>query len=619
MIRRVWLKSWKAFEELDLRLPSGTVFIVADNGIGKTSIVQAICFSIFGGEHLIGSGQAASTLDQAVRGPVGTTAVAGCELDIAGNLIWIQRSVTRTERRPEASVEIKIDGVSASESQLTQLLVQHTGADLIQLSTLSVVPEGSVFIKGDAGLDVAAMLSATFRVDQLLDVAAKIDRDASKLGKDADRDRKQLRDVPAKVANLTTGALEEEHQDLQSQVATLRARQEERIAYGASLSRWEAYDAQLREIELEQARTRSGCLELTTKAISDLQEILPLEAPSPEASAEGAASVLIQRLQEYRSELADRRSRCEGKIEGIDAAVEAISTGDGICPTCLRPLDEAEAADALERHASERAENTEAISVLRSHEIRISEWSLRIEQALREINTIEVRAPEGERPILPGNDVEDAPEAISRRIAELDEQRVRVLAELRSIQSADEVRRENVDLSDRLFDQYRRAERGQALADTMRRVAQTITSERIAPLAREFEKRWGEIWASDSVQMTESGELVLKSAERDVPYAQFSGGQRTVAQVLLRLLAVTMVTRCPFLVLDEPLEHLDPRTRRIIASLLVRATSPDSSLDQVVVTTYEESVTRRLSAAPVGDLELGDRPSSIVRVSASTP
>ena len=95
--------------------------------------------------------------------------------------------------------------------------------------------------------------------------------------------------------------------------------------------------------------------------------------------------------------------------------------------------------------------------------------------------------------------------------------------------------------------------------------------------------------------MNEQGTLSLEIDGASVPYSEFSGGQRTVANVILRLLTLELTAVKAFAVLDEPLEHLDPKNRRLLASLLVRASQPPSRIEQLLVTTYEESVTRRLS------------------------
>ena len=48
MIRRLRLRNWRAYENLDLRLDSGTTFIVAPNGVGKTSLVYGLAWGVFG-------------------------------------------------------------------------------------------------------------------------------------------------------------------------------------------------------------------------------------------------------------------------------------------------------------------------------------------------------------------------------------------------------------------------------------------------------------------------------------------------------------------------------------------------------------------------------------------
>ena len=40
MIRRLRLRSWRAYENLDLELGPGATFVVASNGIGKTSLIM---------------------------------------------------------------------------------------------------------------------------------------------------------------------------------------------------------------------------------------------------------------------------------------------------------------------------------------------------------------------------------------------------------------------------------------------------------------------------------------------------------------------------------------------------------------------------------------------------
>ena len=49
MIRRLHIQGWRAFEDLTLDLADGLTFVVAENGVGKTSLVQAAAWGLYGG------------------------------------------------------------------------------------------------------------------------------------------------------------------------------------------------------------------------------------------------------------------------------------------------------------------------------------------------------------------------------------------------------------------------------------------------------------------------------------------------------------------------------------------------------------------------------------------
>jgi ABC-type multidrug transport system ATPase subunit len=63
--------------------------------------------------------------------------------------------------------------------------------------------------------------------------------------------------------------------------------------------------------------------------------------------------------------------------------------------------------------------------------------------------------------------------------------------------------------------------------------------------------------------------------------------------VLLRVSLAVAFTSAGFVVLDEPLEHLDPRARRVLISSLQYAVQ-GRLVDQIIVSTYEEALVRRL-------------------------
>ncbi|HKN50080.1 MAG TPA: AAA family ATPase, partial [Actinomycetota bacterium] len=86
MIRRLTLSNWRAYDRLDLTFEEGVTFLVAANGVGKSSIVMAAAWGLLG---------EASGVDavSSVRGDADQATVA-LELQLPdGKRLEIERSV----------------------------------------------------------------------------------------------------------------------------------------------------------------------------------------------------------------------------------------------------------------------------------------------------------------------------------------------------------------------------------------------------------------------------------------------------------------------------------------------------------------------------------------------
>jgi DNA repair exonuclease SbcCD ATPase subunit len=129
----------------------------------------------------------------------------------------------------------------------------------------------------------------------------------------------------------------------------------------------------------------------------------------------------------------------------------------------------------------------------------------------------------------------------------------------------------------------------------MRAAADELLAQRIDPLAAEVSHRWKRVFGErGSLQLRSDGHLVLVRGVHEIPFGQFSSGEKVVALLATRLLVLGASTRASFLWLDEPLEHLDPRNRRIVASLMGAS---GANVRQILVTTYEDVLARRLASA----------------------
>ena len=117
----------------------------------------------------------------------------------------------------------------------------------------------------------------------------------------------------------------------------------------------------------------------------------------------------------------------------------------------------------------------------------------------------------------------------------------------------------------------------------------------IQPLAREIDERWGQIFPGRGRLSTQStGAVSRELAGESLPDSRSrSTGERIGLVIVLRLLVLETMTKADFCWLDEPLEHLDPDSRRKVAGILARASSIGAP-KQIVVTTYEEPLARRV-------------------------
>jgi ABC-type lipoprotein export system ATPase subunit len=623
MIRHASLLNWKAFAELELDLPAGTSFIVARNGVGKTSLLQALHFGMFGDRRLLGSG---SSVHSAVRGGEGSQATVSITVELEGVRWVITRQVPGAlKARDQLSPpRVTRDGDPASDSAWERALEAAAGIGLTELRLLAAIGEGGTLsttqLRGPDQYNLIQHLSEVLGVARMRDMAADLRRLAKETSASADQERLQLRDRRKRAAFGELEQLSSERMEVArrvEEVSRLLAEVQERQRTRRAMVAWTERE-QLRRAEAVAALSRIGDAIAVEQAL--LEEILDQPAPAIPArsddegteawmqqlaAAQRRTAEIATALRTHRDSLLRAGGGSEARIAAIGVALRLLTDAHAICPTCRQPLSPEAAEDARQAHLREREELQARESSIRSEIERVDMAIQSLEQAAAAfVSAALPRPPE----LAAGTDEISDQSASEALTAELGAGRTRLEAidvELQVIQADAEARAGNEALSTRLVERYRRADLASLTAQSFEALADSICRERINPLAGLLEKRYSELWPgrpSLTLDVT-TGEVVGRTAGVDVSLADLSGGERAVALVLLRLLALQSASSSPILLMDEPLEHLDPRNRRLLASLLVAATAGDEvacTPRQVLVTTYEESVTRRLDRQVAG-------------------
>ena len=112
-----------------------------------------------------------------------------------------------------------------------------------------------------------------------------------------------------------------------------------------------------------------------------------------------------------------------------------------------------------------------------------------------------------------------------------------------------------------------------------------------SPCPRAVERAWVDFsgWTDAKIEPQPKGRLAVRHDGRALDLAQLSGGERAAFLVLLHAHLGHRFGRVGFLLLDEPLEHLDDENGRRMLQVLLRACK-DGLLSQIVLATVEADV-----------------------------
>lgn len=577
MIRRLRLENWRAYDTLDVKLGPGTTFVVAPNGVGKTSLVEAAAWALFGDD--------AAPADRPVRAGA-TGATVQIELELPDERIL---SVTRV--RPEKPARrgpdpvVLVNGAPAAANSLPELLRDEFGADPAFLARV-VMPRPHTQSPDLDGGGLSSHLCRLFGVETLLAASSEVDvrlKGHQRLIRTAKQGGKVDK---ARLSELTAA---------QSAAATRRA--DAKAAHDEARRAVAAAEAHARSQEAARAwddlsRARDEALAVAVDQASGLIGTRVAEENLVEGLAAATAAA--------RAELA-AAARAIGANEAQQAAIEAATAGldaaEGDCPVCRRPLDEPTTAAA-------RAAQARDLKRLRRERDALAETEAaaiaRID-ALTAAATAAAAVPRvGPRPtppaVLEAADLETALETETATMAAL----VAATAASDNATAALAAAVDDETAHNALVELFATEAVLLAARNTINETARVFVDRTVTPIAEELGPRWSAILPGrGDVAVSGAGALTRPLQGEDLAFDTFSGGERTVALVLLRLLVVQMTTKASFCWFDEPLEHLDPDVRRQVASLLAGAGS-SPPLRQVLLTTYEQPLAERLAADSPG-------------------
>jgi DNA repair exonuclease SbcCD ATPase subunit len=566
VIGHIALRHWRAYQELDLRLTHPVTFFVAPNGVGKTSLVEAVRWCLLG----LPDGRAAV---RAIRGGH-ESATVQLSLDLPGHPdVRLSRSL---RRNGTTTFSATVDGRALDERGYLRLLTRAWSAERTVIDAVVFGPPAG----RATGFPIRDHLAQVFGVQTLLSGAAELAERRQDL---ATRIRSLRADVDASDEAVT--AATRTVTDLEAELEATSARRRQLAEQIAALepaarlaTRWQQYRTEATAFNAKATALAAQLADVVEFGDRDL--LTAIEESQHEVSAALADN-------------AAAASAAEVQVARSATAAQLLAAASDQCPTCLRPLSAHERDAALAVHGRLGADSDTDIQRHREEARRLRARLAVISRVTTALNKL--RPPAEPDEADPGPAATAALEHARQRGVELAEKHGAISAQLQA------ARQRLDDLGTAAADQAAlvAATREDLVLDvaqnSMTALADRYLTQRINPLATEISHRWKLLFGSEGLRFGASGQLTLSDGGVDLLLEDLSGAERSTALLVTRLLLAASATRASTIWFDEPLEHLDPARRAAVAQTLVRAAQA-GAVEQVLVTTYEEGLARRLQA-----------------------
>jgi DNA repair exonuclease SbcCD ATPase subunit len=570
VILRIRLRNWRSYDDVTIDFDRPVVFFVAPNGVGKTSLVDGIRRCLLG----FPKGRSAG---RAVR--AGADRAELCVDLVVGSIgtVTVTRTLTRTGRTTFAA---SAGNATLSEEELWQILSREWAADLALLDRL-VFGDADLSRRAGEALPVREHLADLLGVTPLLGAVGELRTAKTAISNIVADLRVEAAgaDATASEAEDTVMAAQREMDELVADRQVSQSRLRAAEGAGALAADWERF-------RVAAARHNAEVADV----LADIGRLVRVDPSDPTASLEQARADADAALARSRQSAQDADLAA---AKGASAS-ELLAESDGVCPTCLRPLSDAERAAALHAHGDK-------VTAATTGSARASDDTARIEAHVLALNEFRRRLDRLQPPIPPevvdpgseaAIELNDARVADSQLAEQIGEVRARLDAHSETLATA----RQRQQDATALGSTARQELLLETTANAFEEIANRYLSERIEPLRRDIEHRWKLVFGSEGLVLDPNGGIRLNYGEVTLDPEDMSGGERAIAGVIVRILVAAAVTHIPTLWFDEPLEHLDPRRRASVARTLVQAAAA-GTVRQVVATTYEEGIARRLAAA----------------------
>jgi DNA repair exonuclease SbcCD ATPase subunit len=601
MIIQVEMKNWRAYDHKIFNFKPGLNFILGSNGKGKTSILEAVSYGLTGEVSVV------ENISQLLRNP-DEPATVKLIFSVKEKTYLIERT-----QLPERAGEASLYDIATNKrlafyhKNVNSKVEELLGVSTDFLQRIIYMAEGDVFLflKQPPGKALNEQVQRVLGLTQLDQF-----KDAIKLAKTRLRDdSKILKTIQQRVSELSADGIA-----LGDIVVELGNKREillkQVLEIQDELSHFEAQYKKIYELSRKIAESQNILIG-NKEYWNNLQQ-----QPLLEYFDEFQQKIIEQ--QENISELEKILARFKGQRDSLDKVLELVSVIMDTqiqvdCPVCKKPMTTDERLQVIQDTNDDIGRVDNAISDLEreasSAKRLLKETSFYLE-ALREIRNLIVHnqfsklAPQMsipeiikaltfEKEKVHAHDLQDRMKVANEQLRNIETERANYL----TLQS--QLQQQGFSTPEDVVDKLVQIETRQiSLGVASTAVEKTLADLRDVQLTyiyRQIAEVWNNFLRHGKWQLRidqEGKPILVEKSDREFEFSQFSGGEKTALLVVVHTIIAHYFSGCSFLLVDEPLEHLDQANRRSLMRFFIAA-SKNNFFQQALITTYEESLVRK--------------------------
>lgn len=610
MITHLQLNNWKAFtDRKKFNFREGISFIVGKNGSGKTSILEGISTALIG-KTLTSDNPFNSIRDNKIPTEIELGFSINGKAYLVNRTFKDGRSTAFLQDEKEGQ---KIKGWNSVNQKITRLM----NVEEIFFSRLVYMSEGEVYryIDNPPKQAISSRIKEIFGLESIFNFTKILHRNKiyySNLQKD-------IRDSIRKIS-ISDELSEEVISELNVEIKELRDRKK------VTERDKERTEREIQNIEAEQ-RHYERILDISASINKEIKtfDLIKNSEKFSVKNLQKLKTISEKEIKKLETKI-NRTNKESGALQNkisyqndihkmlLSVLTSAEKKKSVPCPVCKRPIHEIMAKELLSGIKKEQivVENNlinltkmlEDLNMsnetLKNNLSSLNELLLKLEQIPEKIigsipaldeALIRKKLQNLDKKLDNTNKKAESISQLYENLSKELEEKIEKISTLRS-----ELKQIGVKskLDSRLVSAYK----GEIITEYLEQALKnTLTQQRdknLVPIYKNISYLWNKFKPESSwqVELDDDGTMLMKEKGGKIYFNQLSGGEKTVLLVLARALICKSLSDVDFLMIDEPLEHLDIRNRRSLLNFLVEASKKEVIL-QLLVTTFEETLIRK--------------------------